>query len=78
MLSLLLLLSPPQAFACEYDDCHSDGAVSLPGSLTIHLPFETGERVQILAGYGPNAGSSLHCRSQDAQCANDYYALDLI
>ena len=78
-MTLLLLpwLASPAA-ACEYDDCHSDGAVSLPGELELHLPFEEGERVQVLSGYGPSAGSSLHCRARDSQCANDYYALDLV
>ena len=78
-MTLLLLpwLASPAA-ACEYDDCHSDGAVSLPGELELHLPFEEGERVQVLSGYGPSAGSSLHCRARDSPCANDCYALDLV
>jgi len=66
------------AHACEYDYCHSTGAVSKPGGWDIRLPFEAGETVQALSGYGPNAGSSLHCRSQDSICANDYYALDFV
>ncbi len=49
----------------------------LPGGLQIGLPFDAGESVRVHAGYGPDAGSSLHCRAQDSQCANDWYALDL-
>ena len=63
--------------ACELPSCQSDGAVALPGGFDISLPFAEGERVNILSGYGPNAGSSLHCRARDSMCANDWYALDL-
>ena len=73
-----LLVFSKTSSACEYDDCHSSGAVSKPGAWDIWLPFEAGEHVQVLSGYGPNNGSSLHCRSQDSACANDYYALDFV
>ncbi len=73
-----LLLLPSPATPCEYDDCHSTGAVSKPGGWDIRLPFEAGEHVQVLSGYGPNNGSSLHCRAQDSLCANDYHALDFV
>ncbi len=76
-LSIALLL-PRVAAPCEYDDCHSTGAVSKPGGWDIRLPFEAGEHAQLLSGYGPNGGSSLHCRSQDSVCANDYYAVDFV
>ncbi len=74
---LLVVGSARDATACQYDECHSDGAVQKPDGFDLSLPFETGEAVLITAGYGPSAGSSLHCRAQDSQCANDYYALDL-
>lgn len=63
---------------CQYAACQSDGAVNLPGGWDISLPFEDGERVRVLSGYGPTGGSSLHCRAQDSSCANDWYALDLV
>lgn len=75
---LAVTLAPRPADACQYPNCHSDGAVPKPAGLDLSLPFQQGENVKILSGYGPNAGSSLHCRAQDGQCANDYYALDLI
>ena len=75
-LAAAIVASP--ADACEYDYCHTTGAVSKPGGWDIRLPFEAGETVQALSGYGPSAGSSLHCRSQDSVCANDYYALDFV
>ena len=78
LMTVLALATAFPASACEYDDCHSSGAVSLPGGWDIRLPFLNGETVQILSGYGPTAGSSLHCRAQDSQCANDYYALDFV
>lgn len=58
--------------------CTSDGAVQKPGGWDISLPFEEGEAVRVLSGYGPTMGSSLHCRSTDPSCANDWHALDLI
>jgi MYXO-CTERM domain-containing protein len=58
--------------------CTSDGAVQKPEGWDISLPFEEGETVRVLSGYGPMMGSSLHCRSTDPSCANDWYALDLI
>lgn len=73
-----LLALPRPADACQYPDCHSDGAVAKPADFDLSLPFAAGETVKVLSGYGPNAGSSLHCRAQDGQCANDYYALDLV
>jgi hypothetical protein len=72
------LAVPTPSPACQYDECHTSGAVSAPAGWDIRLPFEAGETVQILSGYGPYAGSSLHCRSQDSVCANDYYALDFV
>ncbi|HMR09020.1 MAG TPA: M23 family metallopeptidase, partial [Polyangiaceae bacterium] len=54
------------------------GGVALPAGFELSLPFQQGENVKILSGYGPNAGSSLHCRTQDTGCANDYFALDLV
>lgn len=75
---LALTTAPRIADACQYPECHSDGAVAKPADFDLSLPFKEGENVKILSGYGPNAGSSLHCRAQDGQCANDYYALDLI
>lgn len=76
--SALALAAPRSAGACQYPDCHSNGAVAKPVDFEISLPFQAGENVKILSGYGPDAGSSLHCRAQDGQCANDYYALDLV
>ena len=73
----VMLLSTGVAWSCEYDERHSSGAVSLPSGWDVRLPFEEGEKVRVIAGYGPSAGSSLHCRAQDSTCANDYYALDL-
>lgn len=58
--------------------CSSDGAVALPNGWDISLPFEEGENVRVLSGYGPEGGSSLHCRSTSTTSANDYYALDLV
>ena len=78
LLFLLFVVPAMPATTCEYDDCHSSGAVTLPGGFDIALPFHAGETVQILSGYGPSAGSSLHCRAQDSVCANDYYALDFV
>ena len=78
MLWLAILLAPTTAAPCEYDDCHSTGAVSKPGGWDIRLPFEAGEHVQVLSGYGPNNGSSMHCRAQDSVCANDWHALDFV
>ena len=73
-----LVAAPRPAEACQYDSCQSEGAVSKPAGLSLALPFEAGEKVQVLSGYGPNAGSSLHCRAQDSSCANDWHALDLV
>ncbi len=73
-----LAVAAAPASACTYDYCHSTGAVTLPGGFDIRLPFHNGETVQLLSGYGPSAGSSLHCRAQDSVCANDYYALDFV
>ena len=75
---ILSLGVPPPSAACEYDDCHATGAVPKPGGWNIRLPFENGERVEVLSGYGPSAGSGLHCRAQDSYCANDYHALDFV
>jgi len=74
----LLAAAPRPARACQYANCQSDGAVSKPVGFALSLPFKAGEKVRVLSGYGPNAGSSLHCRASDSQCANDWHALDLI
>lgn len=52
------------------------GAVAKPAGFQISLPFEDGERVKIIAGYGPHAGSSLHTGTNGTSSANDYHALD--
>ncbi|MBW2459013.1 MAG: M23 family metallopeptidase [Deltaproteobacteria bacterium] len=74
----LVLFSLPARAACEYANCHSTGAVQKPSGFAISLPFAEGEQVELASGYGPNAGSGLHCRAQDSVCANDYYALDFV
>ena len=76
--ALAVVAAARPAEACQYATCQSDGAVQKPASLDLSLPFKSGEKVKVLSGYGPSAGSSLHCRAQDSQCANDWYALDLI
>ena len=77
--ALAVALAPArEAEACQYATCQSEGAVQKPAGLDLSLPFKSGETVKVLSGYGPNAGSSLHCRAQDSSCANDWYALDLI
>lgn len=63
---------------CTTGCTDASGVVNLPAGAQISLPFKEGEQVKLLSGYGPNAGSSLHCRTQDGGCANDYFALDLI
>ena len=76
---LALLLIPQSASSqCSTGTCSSDGGVPIPEGWDISLPFDDGENVRILSGYGPTGGSSLHCRSQDSSCANDWYALDLV
>jgi MYXO-CTERM domain-containing protein len=77
LLAVALLLAVRTAGACQYANCQSDGAVALPGGADLSLPFKQGENVHLLSGYGPNGGSSLHCRASDSVCANDWYALDL-
>ncbi|MBK8264679.1 MAG: peptidoglycan DD-metalloendopeptidase family protein [Nannocystis sp.] len=77
-LALALTAAPRPADACQYANCQSDGAVQKPGAFAFSLPFKAGEKVRVLSGYGPNAGSSLHCRASDSQCANDWHALDLV
>lgn len=74
----LVAAAPRAAEACQYANCQSEGAVQKPGGFALSLPFKAGEKVQVLSGYGPNAGSSLHCRASDSQCANDWHALDLV
>ena len=54
------------------------GAVAKPVDMELSLPFVAGEQVEILAGYGPNAGSSLHRDTNKTTKANEHYALDLI
>lgn len=73
-----LLVTRTAAAQCTTGCSDTSGAVDLPAGFELSLPFAQGENVQILSGYGPNAGSSLHCRTKDPGCANDYYALDLI
>ena len=76
--SLLLLTSRVALAQCTTGCTDTSGAVALPAGFDLSLPFEKGEQVKILSGYGPHAGSSLHCRTKDTGCANDYYALDLV
>ncbi|RLB60046.1 MAG: hypothetical protein DRI90_14630, partial [Deltaproteobacteria bacterium] len=76
LVALILISLPGQA--CEYPNCHSTGAVAKPSGFEISLPFVEGEQVEVLSGYGPGAGSSMHCRAQDSYCSNDYYALDFV
>ena len=77
LMALVISLSGRRAAACQYASCQSEGAVQLPNGADLSLPFANVEKVHVLSGYGPNAGSSLHCRASDSQCANDWYALDL-
>ena len=53
------------------------GAVAKPTGFQISVPFEDGERVNVLSGYGPHAGSSLHAGTNESHKANDHHALDL-
>jgi len=53
------------------------GAVSLPTTANLNLPFAQGHRVQVISGYSPYAGSSLHDGTDRTGSTNDYYALDL-
>ncbi|MCB9701484.1 MAG: peptidoglycan DD-metalloendopeptidase family protein [Myxococcales bacterium] len=78
LVGLALAGAPRPADACQYANCQSDGAVNKPADFALSLPFKSGETVKVLSGYGPNAGSSLHCRAQDSSCANDWHALDLV
>ncbi len=64
--SSLLALTPPET-----------GAVARPDGLDISWPFESGERVYLTSGYGPNGGSSLHAGTNRSGSANDHHALDL-
>jgi hypothetical protein len=73
-----LLGTRPARAQCGTACSDASGGVNLPAGFDLSLPFAQGEQVQILSGYGPNGGSSLHCRTQDTGCANDYFALDLI
>jgi uncharacterized protein (TIGR03382 family) len=54
-----------------------EGAFPLPPTVDLSWPFEAGESVFILAGYGPTAGSSLHRDRNATHKANDHFALDL-
>lgn len=78
VMALLGFLPSYAAAQCSTGTCSSDGGVNKPPGWDISLPFTSGENVRVLSGYGPTGGSSLHCRSQDASCANDWYALDLV
>jgi len=75
----LIFLSPADISAqCTTSTCTADGGVPIPAGWELSLPFPDGENVRVLSGYGPTTGSSLHCRSQDGSCANDWFALDLV
>ena len=76
--SLCLIASRTAHAQCGTACTDMSGGVALPAGFELSLPFQQGENVKILSGYGPNAGSSLHCRTQDTGCANDYFALDLV
>lgn len=52
------------------------GAVALPSSAKINLPFKKGAVAYISSGYGPDQGSSYHINTNSTSTANDYYALD--
>ncbi|MBI4703628.1 MAG: peptidoglycan DD-metalloendopeptidase family protein [Deltaproteobacteria bacterium] len=52
------------------------GAVSLPANANLLLPFPAGYKIDVLSGYGPGGGSSLHDGTNAPSKANDYYALD--
>jgi len=54
------------------------GGVALPPGLELVVPFESGERVELLSGYSPSGGSSLHADTNASSKANDYYALDMV
>ena len=54
------------------------GATLFPQSQPLALPFPAGHDVQIIAGYGPSMGSSLHAGVTETAKSNDYYALDLV
>lgn len=54
------------------------GAYAYTASPPLLLPFPAGAKVQVLAGYGPAMGSSLHADTDTTVKANDHYALDLI
>lgn len=54
------------------------GGVALPSGFEIVVPFESGERVQLISGYSPSGGSSLHADTNATSKANDYYALDMV
>lgn len=54
------------------------GAVAFPANVQLVLPFPAGESIEVLSGYSPSGGSSLHADTNAPSKANDYYALDLI
>lgn len=54
------------------------GAMAKPVDLPLSVPFSPGEQVEIIAGYGPSAGSGLHRDTNRTDKANDHYALDLV
>lgn len=54
-----------------------EGAVQLPQHAEMLLPFPSGHRIRVTAGYGPNAGSALHIGTEVKTKGNEHYALDL-
>ncbi|MEZ4219385.1 MAG: peptidoglycan DD-metalloendopeptidase family protein [Polyangiaceae bacterium] len=78
LLCLGLTLTQRAWAQCGTNCTDASGVVSLPPGFDLSFPFKAGENVKLLSGYGPTAGSSLHCRSKDTGCANDFFALDLV
>ena len=55
------------------------GAVRYPAAgPKLSLPFPAGSKINLLSGYGPSGGSSLHADTNATGKANDHYALDLV
>jgi MYXO-CTERM domain-containing protein len=78
LLALALQAGPARSADCPTACDDPTGVVVLPAGAGVSLPFAKGEKVYVSSGYGPNGGSTGHCRSQDPSCANDYFALDLV
>jgi MYXO-CTERM domain-containing protein len=74
LLGALLVLAPEG----ESLTTPISGAVALPASFDLRLPFEAGETCRISAGYSPSGGSSLHADTNRTDKANEYYALDFV